>query len=214
VAASLSRHRDRNLALVVTFWQTALRVSELARLRTSQVDREARLLRDVLIKGGHVVDVTLNDETLAVLDRYLASRGELDADAPLFARSDGGRLSVRAIQALFERWKLELGWTRALHPHVLRHTHATGALALGVDIAVVADLLRHKGLRQVMTYAAVQDAGRREALRKLGRLVPSSFLAGAAPVNDGVATPGQPATSTQAPRAQSTCAEGPFDAAA
>jgi integrase len=67
-----------------------------------------------------------------VLERYLEERGELPPDAPLIARQDGKALSVRAIQALFENWRRELGWTRSLHPHVLRHTHATQALAVRV----------------------------------------------------------------------------------
>jgi site-specific recombinase XerD len=90
---------------------------------------------------------------------------------PIFATRAGRLLSVRAVEALFQTWRSELGWTRPLHLHVLRHMDATGALALGTDIATVADLLRHHGLRSVMGYATVQDGARRTALAKLGRLL-------------------------------------------
>jgi integrase/recombinase XerC len=166
----------RDLALVVVLWQTALRVAEVARLRVDQLDREAGVLRSVRVKGGHEYDVILSDAAMKALDRYLATRGEFPDDAPLFATREGKRLSVRAIQARFEGWRAELGWTRALHPHVLRHTHATQALAAGVDIATVADLLRHADLRTVLVYAKVQDTARRAALAKLGALVPASVL--------------------------------------
>jgi site-specific recombinase XerD len=203
----------RNVALLICFWQTALRVSEVARLTVGQLDHEAKLLRDVRVKGGHVLDVALNDETLSVLIRCLRGRGPLGESAPLFARADGRRLSVRAIQAIFATWREELGWTRPLHPHVLRHTHATGALALGVDIATVADLLRHQGLRTVMVYASVQDTARRAALAKLGRLVPASVLVPASSQNAGQAQPAR-GTRNVTDVQDGTCVEGRFDAAA
>lgn len=194
----------RNVTLVVVLWQTALRVREIARLRIAQIDRDRRVLRDVLVKGGHMRDVALNDETVAMLDGYIAWRGETEPAAPLFARRDGNRLSVRAIQALFERWRAELGWMRPLHPHVLRHTHATGALAEGVGIETIAELLGHVGLRSVMIYTSVQDTGRRQALAKLGRLVPRDLIP------KGI----QPLPSGPEPARDSACAEEPFDAAA
>lgn len=166
----------RNVALVLTFWQAGPRVSELAGLRVGQIDREARLLRAVTRKGGHVLDVEVNEETLTMLGEYLASRGELAPEAPVFARRDGGRLSVRAIQALFEKWRAELGWTRALHAHVLRHTFATDALADGAALATVAEMLGHASIRTALVYAHVLSPARREALTKLGHRVPRSVL--------------------------------------
>jgi integrase/recombinase XerC len=203
----------RDLALVVVFWQTALRVAEVARLRLDQLDREGKLLRSVTVKGGHQLDVALNDETLVVIRKYLEMRGELPGNAPLFATREGGQLSVRAIQARFENWRRELGWTRALHPHVLRHTHATQALAAGVDIATVADLLRHADLRTVMVYAKVQDTTRRAALMKLGALIPPSVLPAAISVE--LSTAGLPAPvspSNDVGPADFPCVEGGFDA--
>lgn len=211
VAATRGLLATRNMALLVFFWQTALRVSEVARLTVGQLDHERELVREVRVKGGHIFDVAVNTETLSVLRRHLAERGPLADDAPLFARRDGHALSVRAIQALFSKWRVELGWTRPLHPHVLRHTHATGALALGVDIATVADLLRHQGLRTVMVYASVQDTARRHGLAKLGRLVPPSALEfGASPAPDNAHTtpPRKNVTGVQ----DDPCAEGRLDA--
>jgi integrase/recombinase XerC len=43
----------RDLALVVVFWQTALQVAEVARLRLDQLDREAKLLRVTAGHGGY-----------------------------------------------------------------------------------------------------------------------------------------------------------------
>jgi integrase/recombinase XerC len=199
--------RSRNLALVVLLWQTGLRVAEVARLRVAQLDRAALQLRDVLRKGGHVLDAELNPETIDILDAYLAERGELALDAPLFARADGHALSIRAIEALFATWRAELGWTRPLHPHVMRHSFATSALEDGAALATVAGLLGHQGLRTVLVYAHVQDPARRAAVARLGRHVPRDILS-ARPSR------GAPVPNNVSPDAVPPCGEGPFDAAA
>jgi integrase/recombinase XerC len=175
VASRRSRNRLRDLALVLVIWQTGLRVSEVARLRWWQVERGRRLLSDVLLKGGHVLDVDVNDETLGVL-LGLGAWTKADRTSAVFARYDGHALSVRAIESLFEVWRAELGWTRRLHPHVLRHAHATGQRADGARIETVADSLHHADLRTVQVYATVQNPELRAALRLLGRHVPREIL--------------------------------------
>lgn len=170
-------HRIRDIVLGVVLWQTGLRVSEVARLTWGDLDPERCCLREVLVKGGHRRDVPLGEQTLAALEALRAtSSAGTTATAPIFEGRRGKALSVRAIQALFATWRTELGWVRRLHPHLLRKTHATGALALGVDVATVADLLGHRDLRTVMAYAAVQDGPRRNALRRMGALVPGDLL--------------------------------------
>lgn len=176
VARRPSVNGTRDLVMVTTLWQTALRVSELTRLTWEQVEVGRRSLSSVRVKGGHFVDVALNVEAVAMLVGYRSRCVHSRGTDPIFATRAGRPISARAVEGLFETWRSELGWTRPLHPHVLRHTHATGALALGTDIATVADLLRHHGLRSVMVYATVQDGARRAALAKLGRLVPEEIL--------------------------------------
>ncbi|HET9958577.1 MAG TPA: tyrosine-type recombinase/integrase, partial [Polyangiaceae bacterium] len=176
LATRSSSRRLRDLVMTLVFWQTGLRVAEVARLTWGDLDLERHCLRDVLVKGGHRRDVPLNDEVVAVLSGYRVTSANPSFERPIFTGFQGRSLSVRAIQALFATWRAELGWARRLHPHVLRRTHATGALALGVDIATVADLLGHSDLRAVMAYAAVQDGPRRAALRRLGDLVPAEIL--------------------------------------
>lgn len=199
IAGRPSVNGMRDLAMVITFWQTALRVSELARLTWAQLEMERRSLCGVRVKGGHVVDVALNDEVVAMLVGYRSRCAHSSGTDPIFATRAGRPLSVRAVEALFETWRSELGWTRPLYPHVLRHTHATGALALGTDIATVADLLRHQGLRSVMVYATVQDGARRAALTKLGRLLPEEILKRYAANGEGLRS-----------IEETTCVESPF----
>lgn len=194
-----SINRLRDLAIVVTFWLTALRVSELSRLRWEHLDVDRRAFCGVVIKGGHVVDVELNDEVIAILVGFRLQSAQSKETDPIFATDAGRALSDRGIQARFEMWRAELDWKRPLHPHVLRHTHATGALALGTDIATVADLLRHHGLGTVMAYATVQDGPRRVALGKLGRLVPREILKCYA-AND----------EAMKPQEETACVESPF----
>ena len=199
LAKRRSSNRLRDLVMVLLFWQTGLRVSELARLAWTDLDPERRCLRDVLVKGGHRRDVPLNDQAVAALRAHRDAHMNGADGGPIFTGRPGQKLSVRAIQAIFSTWRAELGWARGLHPHVLRRTHATGALALGVDIATVADLLGHQDLRTVTAYAAVQDGPRRDALRRLGALVPLEIL-------EQIGVPNKPENDAE----KSTCVEERF----
>lgn len=169
------RTRMRDLGILLVFWQTGFRVSELAALRRPQFELRRRCLSGVHIKGGHVVDVQLNDEAVDVLSGLLAaSTGQ--HDGPIFTREDGGPLSVRAIEARFEVWKSELGWTRPLHPHVLRHTHATEQRTDGAQLETIADSLNHSDLNTVKTYAPIRDPKLEAALALLGARIPRKIL--------------------------------------
>ncbi|MFO0617216.1 MAG: tyrosine-type recombinase/integrase [Polyangiaceae bacterium] len=206
LAARPGLNNKRDFALVVLGWQRGLRVSELARLNVRNFDAKARFLRRVRRKRDYVVDLELNSETVERVASYLESRGPIDGDAPLFAAQHGGHLTPRAIQALMQSLRRELGWTRPLHPHVLRRTFATDLLEDGNDIALVADLLDHADLRTVTAYAKVLNPARRKATEAHGKRLRSAQLH-AVPTSDA-------RTENVTPGLESPCAEQRLDEAA
>ena len=75
--------------------------------------------------------------------------------------------SVRSIQKRLHDLGVRAGLRVPLHPHLLRHAHATGLLRHGVDLAVVQDSMNHRSL----TTTAVYLHGDRTLLRgAIGRL--------------------------------------------
>jgi integrase len=76
------------------------------------------------------------------------------------------KLSYRHLK----KWGEEAGLKKHISWHTARRTFATLALESGVDAIIVAKLLGHKDLRQVMVYAKATDEMKRKAIASLPEL--------------------------------------------
>jgi integrase/recombinase XerD len=158
----------RTRALVRLLLANALRVGELIALDIEDLGRARghRTLR-VTGKGGRVHTVPLAPATADAIDRYLASRRDIEVlpattvgarpRRPLFATSTGGRLDQGAIWRLLRRLATDAGPELAdvagrLSPHSLRHTAITAALDAGVSLRDVQDYARHADPRTTRRY--------------------------------------------------------------
>ncbi len=173
--------RARNLAILALFSQLGLRVHELVRLDFDQADLVSNTLLGVWGKGGTRVDLPLNAKTADILNRWMTARGELvdDAEAALFVNMSGHsrtRLSIRSTQRLIARLWSKCASPKRISCHSLRHTTATLAITLGVDVSGVGDLLRHTSLDVTRRYIHLVGARRREAVDRLAVTIPSSVI--------------------------------------
>lgn len=156
VAELVRRMRDttrgeRDADIVELVFGTGLRLSEVARLRVSDIDIEARRIA-VDGKTGPRAQ-PFGDGLVPILRR-------------LIVRARGGRIiSHRTLERLFPRWQKRLGEPR-LACHVLRHSYAT-ALAARVTPWELMRLMGHGDIRQTARYFHGQDAGVRGALDSL-----------------------------------------------
>jgi integrase len=119
-------------------------------------------------KGGRVHTVPLAPGTTDAIDRYLATRADVEAPLPalaagarprrpLFATATGGRLDQGVIWRLLRRLAEDAGPELAdvagrLSPHSLRHTAITAALDAGVSLRDVQDYARHADPRTTRRY--------------------------------------------------------------
>jgi integrase len=130
------------------------RVSELARLRWC--DFEA--IEDcgqvhLLGKGSKARTVRISADTLMLLETL----GRSAADAWLFPspRTDG-HLTRQAIADRMRRWGQQADVH--LHPHKLRHTHATQAIRRGVVVFTLQATLGHTSSATTSDYLAANPA--------------------------------------------------------
>jgi site-specific recombinase XerD len=65
------------------------------------------------------------------------------------------------------KWAAATGIAKPIGWHTARRTFATRLLEAGTEIYTVANLLGHKGLKQVSRYAQVTDKLRQSAIAKL-----------------------------------------------
>jgi len=141
--------------LVVLFLAyTGARVGEMAALRVGRLDflhRRAVIAESVTeVSGVQVWGTPKGHERREVpVPRFLLDETAVhvpgkDRDAFVFAAAKGGALRVRAFRrAAFDAAALAAG-IEGLHPHELRHTAASLAIASGANIKVVQRMLGHK----------------------------------------------------------------------
>lgn len=161
LAAVTEIERARDTALLEVLYGSGLRVSELVGLDLAEVELGEGSLR-VLGKGNKERIVPLGGKAKAALEQYLEKRPELrhpktgaqDGQALFLSRS-GGRLGVRRVQTLVQRYG-GLGAGRGdLHPHALRHSCATHLLEGGADLRAIQELLGHSSLATTQRYTHV-----------------------------------------------------------
>ena len=145
--------RDR--AIVLLFFDTGLRLSELAGLRPCDLrpDGSAK----VMGKGARERIVPVGAAARQALLRYLRQEGGSDAGQPLFRSRRGGALGWRGIQQVFKRLKLRAGIPGRCSPHTLRHTFARAYLLNGGDAFSLQRMLGHSTLDMVKRYVALAD---------------------------------------------------------
>ncbi len=148
--------RDR--ALLETLYAAGLRVSELAGVRLSDLELEARAVR-VMGKGRKQRLAPLGDMAARWLARWLeevrprwVERSQSDF---VFVSPRGGGLTRQAIWYRVRHWGRVAGLAGALTPHVLRHSFATHLLEGGADLRAVQEMLGHADIGTTEVYTHV-----------------------------------------------------------
>ncbi len=89
---------------------------------------------------------------------FPASKGSVDPRSGLIARF---HLHPTAIQRPLGAAVRDLGFSKRVGCHTLRHSFATYLLQHGHDIRTVQELLGHRSVKTTMIYAHVLDLGAR-----------------------------------------------------
>jgi site-specific recombinase XerD len=133
----------RDTALLLTLYDTGVRLGELVGMRLEDIDLRDRLAY-VTGKGGHTRAVRFGARTAVALDRYLRlRRGHRRASEPSLWLGQDGPLSDSGAAQIVARRSKEAGLPR-LHAHQFRHTFAHEWRVNGGDPN---DLMRLAGWR-------------------------------------------------------------------
>ena len=168
----------RDYALLLLFLTAALRLNEVVQLRVGSLRQLGeRTVLSYRKKGGEDVQKVLAPITAQALHVYLATRGDLSSEMPLFVASEKGLqstrnlaqhtetviedvvfagqapLSGRSIEKLVATYaQRAFGEKHGITVHSLRHTAAMKALEGGRTITEISDLLKHKNTRVTAIY--------------------------------------------------------------
>lgn len=148
---------------------TALRASELANACASDLRMDGdRIILSVKVKGGRHQEISLGKEVAGRLLESLHFR-EVKPTDPLLVNEKGERYTRTTLSEAVLRLAKKAGITRILvRAHVLRHSVATMASSLKVDVPTIAAMLNHSDIHTAQRYVHRHDAvdAAREAIRE------------------------------------------------
>jgi len=139
----------RNRAILVLFYASGIRVSELVALRWRNVQPCGQ--------SGQVTVLGKDDRTRAVLlpVRAWAELQALDQgphDGPVFVSRLGGHLDPSQVRRIVLKAAQRAGIPLHVSPHWLRHAHASHALDHGAPISLVKETLGHASVETTGRY--------------------------------------------------------------
>lgn len=160
--------RDR--AILELLYSSALRISELAYIKISDIDFTSAMLC-VFGKGSKERLVPVLPQALDWIKRYLkhpvrekGGKGVRPAKDKeyLFLGRMGTVMTTRSHDRNFKRYLMQAGIAGGVTPHTIRHTIATHWLERGMDLKTIQVLLGHSNLSTTTIYTHVSSKLKRE----------------------------------------------------
>lgn len=146
----------RNRMILMVFYETGVRLSELVGLNDNSISWPEKVLR-VIGKRNKERVVPLGDKLLRELTDYVSVRDRCveRCSNALFLTKDGERAKPAQVRFMVERNLRKFCTLKKVSPHVLRHTFATAMLNHGADLESVKRLLGHESLTTTEVYTHV-----------------------------------------------------------
>jgi site-specific recombinase XerD len=155
VLGLLKAERDRMMRTIfITIYAAGLRISEVVRLRTGDINSQRMVIHVRQAKGHKDRYVMRSEQHLAILRSYWRYR-KPEGDLLFPGLGLNHPITARSVQRVFREAADRAGLDKAVSPHTLRHSFATHLLEQGVDARVIQDLLGHRTINSTARYARV-----------------------------------------------------------
>jgi site-specific recombinase XerD len=144
----------RDYAIIQTFLQTGIRLSELASLRVEDVDLEHRNVTVRQGKGKKDRQIPLVDDVLKALRNYVRYRNTqliLDDDI-FFLAKNGTSLNVSTVKYTVAKYVKKAGIRKKVSVHTLRHTFGAHKADKHMSLATLQELMGHKKKETTLKY--------------------------------------------------------------
>lgn len=146
--------RDR--AMIEVLYACGLRISELLTLLLREIYFKEEFIR-ILGKGSKERLIPISARALNWLNRYLElSRPLLDKNQRskgiAFLNARGSGMSRMGFWKILQKYIMESGIRKEIHPHTFRHSFATHLLEGGADLRAVQEMLGHSDISTTQIY--------------------------------------------------------------
>jgi integrase/recombinase XerC len=144
----------RDYAMIMTFLQTGIRLSELANLAVEDVDFDHKILTIRQGKGKKDRQIPLVDEVVKALRNYLRYRNtELVLDDEIFfLAKNGTSLNVSTVKYTVAKYVKKAGIRKRVGVHTLRHTFGAHKADKNMGIATLQEVMGHKKKETTLKY--------------------------------------------------------------
>jgi site-specific recombinase XerD len=144
----------RDYAIIQTFLQTGIRLSELANVHVDDLDLEHRILTVRQGKGKKDRQIPLVEDAVKALRNYLRYRNtELIVDDEiLFLAKNGTSLNVSTVKYTVAKYVKKAGIRKKVSVHTLRHTFGAHKADKNMSLATLQELMGHKKKETTLKY--------------------------------------------------------------
>ncbi|KOY15570.1 site-specific tyrosine recombinase/integron integrase [Paenibacillus xylanivorans] len=158
----------KHKAILFLTYSSGLRVSEVVRLRCSDLDIERQTLIVRQGKGQKDRRTILSSLAWDMVQKYVT---EYRPTRWLFpGQSSDRHLTERSVQKVFEEARQRADIVKKVSIHVLRHSFATHLLENGTDLRYIQELLGHTSARTTQRYTHVSTKNIQRIQSPLDRL--------------------------------------------
>nr|WP_253300456.1 tyrosine-type recombinase/integrase [Paenibacillus lautus] len=153
-------HNLKHRAILYLTYSSGLRVGEVVRLKTQDIDFERKTLRVSQGKGRKDRLTLLSETAMDIVQPYLQQE---KPEKWMFPGQHPERhITERTVQKVFEQARTASGIQKKVSIHALRHSFATHLLEGGINIRFIQELLGHQSVRTTerYTHVSVKDIRR------------------------------------------------------
>lgn len=145
----------KHKAILAMIYGSGLRVSEVARLKISDICSKTMQVRVDNAKHDTNRYTILSQAALQILREYFRANSSPDykpEDWLFPGQKQGNHLNVKSIKNTMIKLRNKLGLGPGVSAHTLRHCFATHSLEDGVELALIQQMLGHKSIKTTAAY--------------------------------------------------------------
>jgi len=147
----------KHKVMLMLAYSAGMRVSEVATIRTKNIDSKRMTILIERAKGKKDRIVTLSPILLVMLREYWKKHKPSKSSYLFPGQTEGQPYSTRSLQLILQDAKEKAGIYKKGSMHALRHSFATHLLDKGTDVTMIMKLLGHNDIKTTLRYLHVTN---------------------------------------------------------